>query len=131
MKFQLNGSHTISLWDTGAQMSIISKQTLTELCPESCLRSIAELIDGELNLSAANGSDISYNGWTEIEFQLSNSTKHDPVIQVPFLVTESPMEHPIIGYNVIEEVLKPNNSIHNQPSKYPVNLQAARATFET
>ena len=37
------------------------------------LRNIAELLDSELKLTAANGSAIPYKGWVEFKFSLAPS----------------------------------------------------------
>lgn len=55
------------LWDTGAQVSIMSQEMMEKQFPKSTLKSISELIDGDLDLTAANGTKIAYTGWTEIE----------------------------------------------------------------
>ena len=61
----------------------------------------------DLKLTTANGSDIPYHGWAEINFQV---TPHSPVLTVPFLVRQETSNPPLIGYNTIEE------SIHLDPT---------------
>ena len=56
----LNGQQTEVLWDTGAQVSIVSEHFLKQKFPETNLRNISELIDCELNVTAANGFFLSY-----------------------------------------------------------------------
>ena len=77
--------------------------------PKNVIKNISELINGELDLTAANGTRITYSGWTEIEVRLISSKEKDPSVMVPFLVTNDSLEYPILGYNVIEELIKQMN----------------------
>ena len=67
---------------------------------------LKRLQNTELNLSAANGSEMPYIGWMELNFRLSSS-KND--LKVPFLVTEQYLDSPLTGFNVIEEFVKDSN----------------------
>ena len=102
---RLNGKQIGALWDTGAQVSIVSEHFLEQNFPDTNLRNIAELIDCQLNVSAANGTQIPYIGWAEIQFELENNQA--PII-VPFLVTKENIDLPLVGFNVIEECIKTN-----------------------
>ena len=75
--------------------------------PEVQIRDISELLQTNLKLTAANGSDIPYHGWVEINFQV---TPHSPVLTVPFLVRQEANDLPLIGDNTIQE------SIHLDPT---------------
>ena len=74
--------------------------------PDTEIKDISELIEAELNITAANGEAIPYVGWVQLNFQLSQG---QPLLQVPFLVTEKYLNLPLIGYNVIEHCVKSNN----------------------
>ena len=90
-------------------MSVVSKTWQETHLPGARIRSIAELLgeDKELNLQAMNGTDIPYVGWIDVKFKLSSMESDESEgIRVPMLVGQSEQEHPIIGFNVIEEVLK-------------------------
>ena len=101
------------LWDTGAQVSMIPIELLNQQFRKTPIRQIGELIDTpDLNLEAVNGSKIPYIGWSEIDVKLvhpHDGQKHDK-ITVPFLVTKEKLDCPILGYNVIEELVKFDNS---------------------
>ena len=86
-------------------MSLVSKQ-LQEMLPDTEIKAISELIEAELNITAANGEAIPYVGWVQLNFQLSQG---QPLLQVPFLVTEKHLNLPLIEYNVIEHCVKSNN----------------------
>ena len=49
---------------------------------------------------------MPYIGWVELNFRLQ-SYKHD--LKVPFLVTEQHLDSPLIGFNVIEEIIRDSN----------------------
>ena len=71
-------------------------------------RKIEELL-GEgagLNLIGANGGLITFDGWVEVQFQLTSGAGSSTPLTVPLLVARDDLEYPIIGYNVIEEVIK-------------------------
>ena len=59
----------------------------------------------ELNLEAMNGTDIPFAGWIEVRFKLAGDDTTVDELTVPVLVGQKEQEYPIIGYNVIEEVL--------------------------
>ena len=92
----------------GAQVSIVSKSWLEEYLPSSKLRNIEELLgeDVGLNLRTPNGGTIPFEGWVEVQFQLSSDSESSSSLTVPFLIARDELETPIVGYNVIEEVLK-------------------------
>ena len=70
--------------------------------PDLAMLQISDLLEGELSLNTANGIDIPYLGWVCIHFSLTG----DETIEVPTLVTPDSLDMPIIGTNVITEVVK-------------------------
>ena len=102
VKCLLNGLETDALWDTGAQVSIISHSWLKQCLPGCDIRDIAELVgmDG-LELKAANGNE----GWVELTFNLIEDDS-DHTVTVPFLIAKDFLDMPIVGFNVIEEITK-------------------------
>ena len=72
------------LWDTDSQVSILSEEFLAHSFPEAQVRGISDLIKGDQSLSAVNGSEIPYKGWTEIRFQ---ATPQSQDLIVPLLVS--------------------------------------------
>ena len=103
VKGEINRHSVDVLWDTGAQVSIISNEFVKRNFPDVAVRDISELLNTKLNLTAANGSEMPYIGWVELNFRLS-SCNNDLI--VPFLVTEQYLDSPLIGFNVIEEIIK-------------------------
>ena len=102
----LEDKPTEVLWDTGAQVSIVSEDFLQSKLPTVQTRDIKQLFgtDGSISLQAANGTDIPYCGWVEIAVRLTNETETE--IRVPFLLTKENIEQPIIRFNVTELMVR-------------------------
>lgn len=108
----IQGEKVDALWDTGAQVCVVSKHWKEINLPNEPVRDISELLgeDG-LNLQAVNGTKIAYDGWIEVEFQLVGEDGYSEPLTVPILIgSEDNQEYPIIGFNVIEEVIKRSSS---------------------
>ena len=111
VKCLMNDIPTTALWDTGAQVSIISHEWVKENLGDITIKPLKELIGcTNLELKAANGTSIPYLGWIELSFRLDRSGS-DRYVCVPILVARNSLEHPIIGYNVIEGVIKHQDDI--------------------
>ncbi|CAH3139736.1 unnamed protein product, partial [Porites lobata] len=106
VKCYLDEKPTEALWDTGAQVSIVSADFLKSQLPAVQIRDIEQLLgtDGSINLQAANGTDIPYCGWAEISVRLANEKETE--VRVPFLITRENIDQPIIGFNVIELMVR-------------------------
>ena len=128
------------LWDTGAQVSIMSEDFLKSYWPSPQVKNVRQLLgeDGNVDLQAVNGTDIPYCGWTEIGVRLSGDNETE--IKVPFLVTKENIEQPIIGFNVIELIVKnagtdveklvegmTNSFRHSQSDTIPALINLIRA----
>ena len=83
---KLNRKTVEVLWDTGAQLSIISAEFLVTNFPNLEINDVGELINCDLTLTAANGNSIPYKGRVELEFQIGDSGN---TTSVPFLVAPS------------------------------------------
>ena len=106
VKCLLNGLETDALWDTGAQVTIISHSWLKQCLAGCDIRNIAELLgmDG-LDLKAVNGTDLPYEGWVELTFNLIEDD-FGHTVKVPFFIPKDSLDMPIVGFNVIEEIAK-------------------------
>ncbi|XP_015249862.1 PREDICTED: uncharacterized protein LOC107097282 [Cyprinodon variegatus] len=94
----IGGVPVTALWDTGSQVSIVDLNWKREHLADAHFRSVSELLEeGMLDLSAANGTEIPYEGWVGVEFSLTEN--RDSELLVPFLVSSQPMVKPIVGFN--------------------------------
>ena len=109
-----------ALWDTGSQVCVVSRKWQRTYLPLEVLRNVEELLGAgeELNLEAMNGTDIPFDGWIEVRFKLAGDDTTTGELTVPVLVGQKEQEYPIIGFNVIEEVL----SQHRENSQVVSNI---------
>ena len=125
---RLNSVETNALWDTGAQVSIISEDWLKKNLPDEKFKPIEDLLDEELELKAANGTTVAYEGWVELTFMLNDSDAEN-VLNVPFLVTREAIDIPLIGYNVIEELVNRKVKTPPAPGSNNLLLQSISSSF--
>ena len=102
MRCKIDGIVSESLWDTGAMVSIVSRKWLDRNFANAQLRDVCELLDEPLQLRTANKKPLPYSGWVDMKFELASGAH----LRVPFLVVDSDIDRPIIGFNVILEILK-------------------------
>ena len=92
-----------ALWDTGSQVCVVSRKWQQTHLPLEVLRNIEEL------LGVMNGTDIPFDCWIEVRFKLAGDDTTADELTVPVLVGHKGQEYPIIGFNIIEEVLSPHS----------------------
>ena len=124
----LNDSEVSALWDTGAQVSIVTQAMLEETLPGTAVEDISELINVGLDLTAANGTKIPFIGRAEVRVRLPSPTKEGQDVHVPFLVTVDHLEMPILDYNVIQELVKMDIQEGESPSGFGI-LTSLKAAF--
>ena len=92
------------MWDTGAMVSLLSESWMKHNLPGVEIKSLNELFDEYpgLDLSAVNHSRIPFVGWSEVTMVLAGGG----LLKVPFVVTKIDLEQPLVGYNVVEEIIK-------------------------
>lgn len=93
------------LWDTGANVSIISKDVIKKYFQNRSVRPLDELVEDSKSFKVCWGdkSVIPYCGWIELTFKLLDSSTS---ISVPFLVVNQHISNVIVGTNVIDEITK-------------------------
>lgn len=123
------------LLDTGAQVSLIDRQWAKTYLSDHKLRPLTELIgDKALSVLGVNGQPLPYDGWVGVMVSLPENSDPNLTVQVPFLVSSVPMDCPLIGFNVIEQlILGPNASTNLIPTivsllRSAMNLQDDTAT---
>jgi len=85
------------LWDTDAQVSIISVELLQQHLGQVAIRQLSELLDTNLNSSKWDQGTLYWVG--EVSAVITEE------LLVPFLVTSEKVDCPILGYNAIEELV--------------------------
>ena len=101
----LGGLQVRAIWDTGSQVSLVSRSWLTQHLPESCIKPISDLTDQCLSLTGANNGPIPYSGYTPLSLKLG-SLASNLIVTVPFMVNLGEMSVPLIGSNVIEHLME-------------------------
>lgn len=87
-----------ALQDSITYVSNIDHSWKQKYLPQQEVRLLSELLgDGELNLTAANGEPIPYDGRVELTFNLHGNDDPDLAIRVPFLVSQLSLTRPIVG----------------------------------
>ena len=119
MQCSLNGVKTTALWDTSAQVSIVSNDWIRENLPNAKIQGVEKLLYvNNLELKAAIGTALPYSGWSEIDFSLIG-TNHDYGLKVPFLVCKDVLDQPVIGYNVIEKITRKSSATTKSDEQPP------------
>ena len=98
------------LWDTGAQVCLVSKGWSDRYLPNVDIRPISDLWEGgtEVLLRSASGEVMPYVGWMQVPLSVPGFEQVSSM-QVPFLVTNNcRVTRPIVGFNVIEELVSKN-----------------------
>ena len=90
----VQGNHASCLWDTGSQLSLVSKDWLEEHLQEYSIQPVMDLINHPLTVEGVNGKPVPYAGVTALEFKLGLGSGGDTVL-VPFLVCKVEMKRPI------------------------------------
>ena len=119
LKCLIQGKEVEALWDTGSQVCVVSRKWQQTHLPLDVLRNVEESLGagGELNLEAMNGTDIPFDGWIEVRLKLAGDDTTADELTVPVLVGQMEQEYPIIGFNVIEEVLSQHSGNPKAASK--------------
>ncbi len=73
---------TEALWDTGAQVSIASREWVVKNFPDVKINPIEVLLENNLDLKTANGSPIPYEGFIEVRFKLLNSQAEEETLPI-------------------------------------------------
>lgn len=106
----INGHPATVLFDTGSQVSIIDREWANKHIPSYPVRSLQELLDTNLEVYAANGQLIPYDGWVELTVNLTGNEDPNLIVQTPFLVSQLTQSQPLVGANVLEQVIKRQES---------------------
>ena len=102
----IQGVRTTALWDSGSQVSLVSRTWLDENLQHDKIRiqSVVDLISHRLTLEGVRRTEIPYLGYVSLTFKLGCEEKTKEV-SAPFLVTKKELKTPIVGSNLIEHVV--------------------------
>ncbi len=111
LKCNINGYAVTALLDTGAQVSIIDQAWKRTYLSDQHLRPLSELMGSKpLHVLAVNGDVLPFDGWVEATVNLPGNSDPQLAIQVPFLVGKMALERPLLGFNIIEQLVKGQTS---------------------
>lgn len=106
----LNGVQTQMLLDSGAQISMAGQMWLKKNLPNIEIQPLESLLaDSQLHVTAANGTAVPFDGWVEVLLEITSGKQNKIAIKVPLLVSRKCMDCPLLGFNVIEEIIRENN----------------------
>lgn len=107
---QLNGEKLQMLLDSGAQVTIVEKSWVKKALPNVTIQPLESLLaDHPLKITAANGTDVPYDGWIEVLLKLVSDKYGSVSLYVPMLVSQEPLSSPLLGFNVIQEIIMGNS----------------------
>ena len=99
----LDGKKLEMLWDTGSMVSLVGRDWVKRHFPEKKIYSVNDFLENEeLHLRAANATEIQFDGVILVDFALSEK---DDGFTVPVLVASQDVTEPLLGYNVIEQLV--------------------------
>ena len=118
----LNGQkQTLFRLDSGAQVSMMSKQYVDSHYPDLIIRSMNDILDDcdASRIQWGNTSDIPFCGWVDINVSVPGNNNKDE-LKVPFPITTDVIDHPISGFNAIKIMIQN----HTNPNQLRVLFQA-------
>ena len=121
---QLDNMNVKALYDTGAQACLLSERWIKSKKLENEIRSLDELLEArDLVLkTAVETKDIPYTGWIILQLKMEG-WNNNAEMNVPFIITSDEIDKPIIGTNVIDEMLK-------EPEKYNIDPKTLEVGFK-
>lgn len=128
----LHGHKIQALWDTGSQVCVIDEIWKQEYLPEVPLRDVLDILEAPhtLNLVAANGINIPYIGYVEVTFSLTSQVTQNAEVVIPMLVARGQnLSHPIIGFNVIEQIVSSTEQVPSGPQRNEMLERTIKAAF--
>lgn len=91
-------------------MSIIDHEWVATHITNCVVRPLSDLLEDGLGVYAVTGHAVPYSGWVELTVNLAGNDDPNLTIQAPFLVSQLPLPQPLLGANVLEEIIKRKES---------------------
>ena len=103
---ELNEKTSEVLLDTGSQVSMCDEDYLSEHAPEAEIQPVTDFLEKneKVRFFAANNTEVPIIGAVVMLFTLGKVS-----FPVPFVVTSGSMSQPIIGFNVMEQIIVSGN----------------------
>ena len=98
----LGGKKVEVLWDTGSMVCLVDRNWVAQNFPEAEIQSVSDFLEEGLEVRAANATPIQLDGVVVLNFSLVEGGK---TVSVPFVVSSQELVEPILGYNVIKELV--------------------------
>lgn len=106
----INGVPIQMLLDSGAQVAMVGRSWVEKALPNVKIEPLSSLFIGQpLEISAANGTAVPFDGWVYVDLQICSESHGHADINVPVLISQNSMNCPLLGSNVIAELIKENN----------------------
>ena len=104
---QINGADSEVLLDTGSQVSMCNKAWLAKHAPGAEMSPVTDFLDPgeEIRFLAANNTEVQITGVVTLDFTLGTCS-----FPVPFVVTEGTMSQPLLGFNIMEHIVRSGNT---------------------
>lgn len=102
----IDGVPVQMLFDSGAQVTIVGREWVEKALPHVKIQPLETLLtDGPLEVSAANGTDVPFNGWMDVTLEILSASQGSVAVQVPMLVGQNCVGCPLLGSNDMAEMI--------------------------
>ena len=119
------------LLDSGAQVMMVNREWIEKALPCVKIQSLQSLFNNQsLEISAANGTEVPLDGWAEVDLRIGNQNHGYVTIRVPLLICKN-CNGPLLGCNVITEVIKANVDNSNETDVTAILKDALSVTENT
>ena len=105
----INGVPLEILLDSGSQVTMVERAWIDKALPNVRIQPLESLFSEQpLEITAANGTNVPFDGWVDVELQVCSENYGHVNIQVPLLISSNSLNCPLLGSNVIAEIIKTN-----------------------
>ena len=131
INFTLNDKNFEGLWDTGSMISLVNLDWLKTEFNDIQIDSIEKSVGDKSNLTlrTANNTEKKITGIVTFHFSIPNLQNN---FTVPFIVISNDIADPIIGFDIIEHLVKESSSdLFNLISNIFPNMKENKTKFIT
>lgn len=106
----INGSLLQMLFNSGAQVTIVGRDWVEKESTHVKIQPLETLLtDSPLEVAAANSTYVPFYGLIDVTLEIVSVNHGTVAVQVPVLIGQSCVNCPLLGSNVIEEVITEND----------------------